>query len=69
MHTVRESEDEESVLAGFSSEQELFAALDAGYVPPHIASRLGAGTESENGFDFSNQANVSELDEDTDIAA
>jgi hypothetical protein len=47
-----DSEADESGLHGFSSERELFAALDAGYVPPYIASRLAA--ENQNGFEFSN---------------
>jgi len=39
----------------FDTEAELFAALDAGYIPPHLAAHL-AQTNSvhENGFEFSN---------------
>jgi hypothetical protein len=54
------------------SEAELFAALDAGYVPPSIADAFHKLTrESRNGFDFSNAAekNVSDSSLEEDIAA
>jgi hypothetical protein len=40
---------------GFPSEQALFAALDAGFVPPSLAPNFLATERSdENGFVFSN---------------
>jgi hypothetical protein len=40
---------------GFPSEQALFAALDAGFVPPSLAPKFLATERSdENGFVFSN---------------
>ena len=52
--TANDSEADESGLYGFSSERELFAALDAGYVPPYISARLAAAKQNPNGFEFSN---------------
>ena len=44
---------------GFASEKELFAALDAGFIPPRIAENMArqqaaVQQQQENGFDFSN---------------
>ena len=70
---ANETDREESVLDGFSSEREYFAALDAGYVPPYIARRLAAAAENQNGFEFSNgeieQTNVSENSKEEAVAA
>jgi hypothetical protein len=47
---------------GFPSEQALFAALDAGFVPPSLAAKLRPTERSaENGFVFSNDAVESDL--------
>ena len=56
------SEDpaEASVMDGFSSETELFAAFDAGYVPPYVAEYFAKQQAVEqNGFVFSNEETAS----------
>jgi hypothetical protein len=46
---------EPSAMDGFSSEADLFAAMDAGYVPTHVAEYFAKQKElKENGFVFSN---------------
>ena len=51
--------DAESDFAPFASEEELFAALDAGYVPPHLAPYMNGNKPlSENGFVFSNDTSA-----------
>ena len=47
--------DADSDAAPFGSEEDFFAALDAGYVPPRLTRHLnGKKPVSENGFVFSN---------------
>ncbi|MBV8897807.1 MAG: hypothetical protein JO051_14945 [Acidobacteriaceae bacterium] len=66
-----ETDSQPDEFLGFPSEQALFAALDAGFIPPNLAARIqGQRPASENGFVFSNGSNstVKEAPADTSAA-